>query len=359
MEQSRNEVTLIEEGRAGIICLNRPKALNALTLTMIRAIEPFYHRCARASHIYGVILEAEGKAFCAGGDIRGLYTWGMENKLDEAARFYAEEYQHNWTLECFRKPHVALINGVMMGGGIGLSIYGTHRVAGENLRFAMPETAIGFFPDIGGSWFLPRMPGMTGLYLGLTGNSIGPADAYYLGVVTQCIPSERFGEIKAAMIESDPIDLALDTRHENPGPSNLGKLRPIIDRVFSAPSLEHVFRALERETGEWQDWARETLATLYKRSPLSLAVTFEQLRRGRVCRTLKEALIMEYRVGVRMLREPDFYEGVRAVIIDKDQAPKWQARSIGEVDGSFVKSLFEPLPEGDLKLIDYFKVPGT
>ncbi len=216
MEQSENEVVLSEHGRAAFVRLNRPKALNAVTLGMIRALESSYHRWAKAPHIYGVVMEAEGKAFSAGGDIRTLHRWANESP-EEADRYYAEEYQHDWTLERFRKPHVALIDGVMMGGGIGISLYGTHRVAGENLRFAMPETGIGFFPDIGGSWFLPRMPGMIGLYLGLTGNIIGRADAYYLGVATHCVPAEKFEAVKAAMADGEPIDQVLDALHEHPG----------------------------------------------------------------------------------------------------------------------------------------------
>jgi enoyl-CoA hydratase len=357
MEQSQDEIILSERGRAGFVLLNRPKALNAVTLGMIRALETTYHRWAKMPDIYGIVMEAEGKAFSAGGDIRTLHRWALE-KPEEADRYYAEEYQHNWTLEQFRKPHVALINGVMMGGGIGISLYGTHRVAGENLRFAMPETGIGFFPDIGGSWFLPRMPGMTGLYLGLTGTIVSRADAFYLGVATHCMPAEKFEAVKAAMVEAEPIDQLLDGLHEHPGPSHLEALRPVIDRVFSQASVTEIFQALERENGEWRDWAQETLGVLAKRSPLSLKVTFEQLRRGKSYRTLKEALIVEYRLAARLVRLPDFHEGVRAVIIDKDQSPKWQPASLQEVDDAFVQSLFEPLPEGDLKLADYWIIPA-
>ncbi len=357
MDQPANEVICAEEGRAGLVRLNRPKALNAVTIVMIRDLEAFYHRAAKNPHVYGIVMEAEGKAFCAGGDIRVIRDWGA-NSPEDAERFFAEEYQHNWTLECFRKPHIALMNGVAMGGGIGISLYGTHRVAGENMAFGMPETAIGLFPDIGAGWFLPRMPGMTGMYLGLTGRIGDAADAYYSGVATHCIRAARFETLKAAMIEGDPIDPIADGLHEHPGESFLEKHREPIDRIFSADSLDGILRGLDRETGIWRDWARETLSTLAKRAPLALKLTFEQLTRGKGYKSLKEALIVEYRLATRMIRHPDFLEGVRAVIVDKDQAPKWRPPTLGEVSDERVQSLFQPLPGGDLKLMDYWTLPA-
>ncbi len=347
------DVFCAEEGRAGLIRLARPRALNALTRDMIKALEAFTHACARNPHIYGVVMEAEGKGFCAGGDIRAVRDWSL-NEPDTADKFYAEEYQHNWTLERFSKPHIALINGVVMGGGVGVSLYGTHRIAGEGISFAMPETGIGFIPDIGGSWFLPRMPGKTGLYLGLTGRVCGLADAYYIGVATHCIDASHFEAVKAAMIEADPIDPVLDDFHRHPGPSELEKLRAPVDRIFGAPTLDGVLEGLESEDGAWRDWARDTLAILSKRSPLSLKVTFEMLRRGAAYRTLKEALVVEYRLATRMIRRPDFIEGVRAIVIDKDQLPKWAPATLAEADDALVQSLLEPPPAGDLKLKDYW-----
>jgi len=356
MDEAPNELICAERDRAGLIRLNRPKALNALTLGMIRGLETFTHACARNPQIYGIVMEAEGKAFCAGGDIRAVSDWGQNNPK-EAERYYIEEYQHNWTLQCFRKPHVALINGLTMGGGVGICLYGTHRVAGEDISFAMPETGIGFVPDIGGSWFLPRMPGRVGLYLGLTGRVCRRADTYYLGFATHCIPAEKFESIKAAMIEGEPIDPVLDGLHEPPGESALQTLRGPIDRLFAAPSLDDILRGLEREEGEWRDWAQETLAILSRQSPLSLKVTFEAMKRGSGLKTLKEALIVEYRLATRMIRRHDFREGVRAVIVDKDQSPKWEPPSLAEVNDGLLQSLFEALPEGDLQLKDYWSPP--
>ncbi len=356
MEQAGNGIVIEIQGRAGLVRLDRPKALNAVTLEMIAALEAFYHRCAKDPHIYGVLMEAEGKAFSAGGDIRNIREL-IASDLPQADRYYAGEYQHNWSLECFKKPHVALMNGVAMGGGVGVSIYGTHRAAGEAMAFAMPETGIGFFPDIGGGWFLPRMPGAIGMFLGLTGHICNRADAYYAGAVTHCIPAAQFAAVKAAIIEGEPIDIVLDSLHEDPSESFLQKHREPIDRIFAAPSLEAILAGLEAEQGDWRSFAEDALAALAKKAPLPLKVAFEQLRRGKSYRSLKEALIVEYRLATRMIRRPDFSEGIRAAVIDKDRAPQWQPRSLGEVSDAFVQSLFEPLPGGDLTLKDYWMPP--
>ena len=358
MDQSGNDIITATEGRAGLVRLNRSKALNAVTAEWVAKLEPFYLRCAKDPHIYGIVMEAEGKAFSAGGDIRALRDWA-QNDSAEADRYYAAEYQHNWTLRCLRKPHAALMNGIAMGGGIGISLYGTHRAAGENMGFAMPETGIGLFPDIGGSWFLPRMPKEAGMYLGLTGRVCDRADAYYAGIATHCIPAAKFGEVKAAMIEGEPIDPILDALHENPGTSDLEQHAEPVARIFSASSLGDILGALGQEEGAWRGWAQDTLTVLAKKSPLALKVTFEQLRRGKTYKTLKEALIVEYRLATRMTRQPDFLEGVRAAVIDKDRSPKWQPASLAAVNDDFVQSLFNPLPAGDLELVDRWTLPAS
>jgi enoyl-CoA hydratase len=356
MTEAEDDILISIQGRAAIARLNRPKALNSVNVAIVSALEAVCHRSMKDPHIYGIVLEAEGKAFSAGGDIRTLHQW-MSSDLPRADRFYAEEYQHNWSLECFRKPHVALMNGITMGGGVGIGIFGTHRAAGEAMTFAMPETGIGFFPDIGGGWFLPRMPGAIGMYLGLTGRICNRADAYYAGAVTHCIPASAFEIVKAAMIEGEPIDPVLDDLHADPGESFLAIHREAIDRIFGASSVEDILKRLEAETGANRDWAQETLGILAKKSPLSLKVAFEQIRRGKGYRTLKEALIVEYRLATRFIRMSDFPEGIRAVIIDKDQAPKWQPVNLAAVSDEMVQSLFEPLPDGDLKLNDYWVPP--
>lgn len=346
------ELLVREQGRAGMLTLNRPRALNALTRAMIKAMEAQYLKWAAAARIYGVVLDAApGRAFCGGGDLRALMN---EDSDDFAAgrAFFRDEYQHNWTLECFTKPNVSLIDGIVMGGGLGISLYGTHRVAGANLLAATPETGIGLFPDIGAGYFLPRFPGETGLYLGLTGRSYGRADAFYLGLATHCIDASAFDTIRNAMIEGDPIDPVLDGLHRHPGEGEIAALRPSIDRIFAAESVEAILSRLDAETGRDADWARETAAIIRQRAPLSVKVTFRQLREGRAAASLKDELKTEFRLTSHLLTRPDLREGIRAALIDKDHAPKWRPASLAEVTDDMVEACFAPLGAEELELRD-------
>jgi len=341
-----------EEGRAGIITLNRPQALNALTRDMVRTLEAHYVKWASAPRIYGVILEAApGRAFCGGGDIRAVSD-GAKIDPQSVLGFFRDEYQLNWSLECFTKPNVALIDGICMGGGAGISIFGTHRVAGENLRFAMPETGIGFFPDIGGGFFLARLPGEMGVYMGLTGRTIGRADAYYLGIATHCIAAEDFGRIRNAMIESDPIDPVLDALHRDPGEAELAARQDAVDRIFSGPTVEAIMSRLDAETGAHADWARETAAIIRRNAPLSLKVTLRQIREAKALPRLKEALVTDFRLTSRFVASPDFHEGVRAALVDKDRSPKWRPQTLEEVTDAMVDACFAPLGGEELQLTD-------
>ncbi len=345
---SPEELIVREEGRAGLLTLNRPKTLNALTPGMMKTLEAQYLKWAAAPRIYGVVLDAApGRAFCGGGDIRALVA-GLDADFEASMQFFREEYQHNWTLERFTKPNVSLIDGIVMGGGVGISLYGTHRVAGENIAFAMPETGIGLFPDIGAGFFLPRFPGRTGLYLGLTGASVGRADAFYLGVATHCIDAAAFDKIRQAMIEGDPIDPVLDGLHSDPGAGELAALLPAIDRIFAAESVEAILAALDAETGPYAEWARTTAATMRQRAPLSQKVTFKQINDGRRRTTLKDELKIEFRLVHRMAERHDLREGVRAALIDRDRSPKWQPATLEEVTDEMVDACFAPL--GDLAL---------
>jgi enoyl-CoA hydratase len=348
------DVVFREEGRAAFIMLNRQQALNALTHDMISGMYKQYLRWAAAPRVYGVVLEAApGRAFCVGGDIRSLMEI-VSGDLDSALRFFRDEYQHNWTLECFIKPNVALIDGPVMGGGVGISIFGTHRVAGENFRFAMPETTIGFFPDVGGGWFMSRFPGETGLYLALTGRTVGRADGYYLGVASHCIPAADFDKIRHAMIESDPIDPFLDELHRHPGDSEIERLRPAIDRAFSGETVEDILSRLDAETGANAEWARETAAAIRRNAPLSLKVTLRQLRLARQNRSLKEALVTDFRLASRLVVAADFREGVRAAVIDKDKNPKWRPATLADVTDDMVEACFAPLGAAELALKDHW-----
>jgi enoyl-CoA hydratase len=347
-----DEMLVREEGRAGFLTLNRPGALNALTPGMLRTLETHYLKWASTARIYGIVLDAmPGRAFCCGGDIRALVD-GIGADFDAAMQFFRDEYQHYWTLERFTKPIVSLIDGIVMGGGVGISIYGTHRVAGENLLFAMPETGIGFFPDIGAGFFLPRFQGETGLYLALTGNSVRRADAYYLGFASHCIDASEFDTIRNAMIEGDPIDPLLDALHRNPGDSEIAKLQPVIDRIFSAESAEAILSRLDAEAGPHAEWARRTAATIRQRAPLSLKVAFRQIREGRSMPTLKDELVAEFRLVCRLAVRHDLSEGVRAALIDKDRSPKWRPAALEEVTDEMVDACFAPLGAGELQLDD-------
>jgi enoyl-CoA hydratase len=231
------------------------------------------------------------------------------------------------------------MNGLVFGGGIGISLYGTHKVAGENYSFAMPEAGIGFFPDVGATYFLPRMPGKIGLYLALTGNRIGRADAYALGLLTHCIDSREFDSIREAMCEADPIDPVLDGRHADPGPSPLLEMQERIDRHFSAESVEGIVASLQGVSGADAEWARETAAKIGKSSPLGLKITFHQMRNFQGI-SLKKALELEARIARCFLGGEEFYEGIRAFLIDKDAKPKWSPATLEEVSDEMVEAFF-------------------
>jgi enoyl-CoA hydratase len=298
------DVIFREEGRAAFITLNRGQALNALTREMVAAMNQCYLKWASAPRIYGVVLEsAPGRVFCVGGDVRALVQSAAAG-LDQALAFFRTEYQHDWTLQQFTKPNVALIDGAVMGGGVGISLYGTHRVAGENYRFAMPEVSIGFFPDVGAGYFLSRLPGEVGLYLALTGKTIGREDAFYLGLASHCVPAADFDKIRQAMIESDPIDPVLDALHQHPGDGPIAALRDAIDRIFAAETVEDILARLDAETGAHADWACESAAAIRRHAPLSIKVTLRQLRMGRSAPTLREALITEFRLAARFVVSP-------------------------------------------------------
>jgi enoyl-CoA hydratase len=336
------------QGAAGLLTLNRPHVLNALNTGMRASMAAALRKWASDPEIYAVVLAASGgKAFCAGGDVRELIDW-VERDLPRARQSVADEYRLVWQIDCFTKPIVALIDGLVMGSGAGISMFATHRVAGPGYQFAMPETALGFFPDVGATVFLGQLPGAVGTYLGLTGDRIGRADAYQLGIASHCIDPEHYPAIRQALAAADPVDPLLDSLHADPGQGPLAARRKAIDRCFDATDLPAILARLEAEGGEHRDWARAAREKLAKASPLSLAVTLRQLREGRSM-GLKDALEREHRMTVNLMRSPDFREGVRALLVDKDGAPRW-THSHETVSSADVEKAFAPLAEGDLKL---------
>jgi enoyl-CoA hydratase len=304
---------------------------------------------ARDPQVYAVVMQSTSpKAFSAGSDVREVTSWARED-LARARRAFADEYALNWQCECFSKPTIPLMNGMVMGGGVGITMFGTHRVAGEGYRFAMPETQIGLFPDIGICHVFSRLERHMGLYLGLTGRTIGRADAYALGLATHCIAARHFDAIKADIAEAWPVDPALDDRHEDPGPPELAPYASIIDECFSAPSVEEIVARLEAVGGSTQAWAQAVAADLRRRSPLSLKITHRHIRESGA-RDLRQTLQVDYRLACRLLEGHDFFEGVRAVLIDKDGAPRWQPARLEDVTQDMVDACFAPLEADELAL---------
>lgn len=306
------------EGLAGTILMNRPRALNALDAGMIAAI----HDALRGFHedpaVRLVLLEgAGGRAFCAGGDVRRMRELALAGDAAGIEAFFASEYAMNLAIAEFPKPWVSLIDGVCMGGGIGVSVHGSHRIVTEHALLAMPETAIALFPDVGTSFVLPRLPGALGLWLALTGARLTGAEAVEAGLATHCVPRAELPALRQALAAEGIGALGRFAVPVVPGA--IAALRPAIDRCFGQPSLPAIRAALE---AEGTDWARAQLATLAKMSPTSLAVTVELLRRGAGL-DLAACLRMELALTRRVTTHPDFAEGVRAVLVDKDNTPSW------------------------------------
>jgi enoyl-CoA hydratase len=336
-------------GAAGVITLNRPKALNALNMAMVEATAKALDTWENDPAITRIIIKgAGGKAFCAGGDIRTLHDMGKAGNLRDPMRFWRAEYTLNHRLKTYPKPVVALIDGIVMGGGVGMSIHGSHRVASGKLMFAMPEVGIGFFPDVGASWFLPRLPDQMGRYLALTGARIGQADALTLGLATDAVMSERMPEIEAALTADKPVDAVLATFRVDPGPAPLLAHRHVIREGFAPETLEEIANHLGQLALGGSEFAAATLDTLRTKSPTSMAVALEQMRRG-ASMSFEEVMRMELRVVSRIAEGHDFYEGVRAVIIDKDHNPAWRPASIEALDPAAVAAHFAPLAD-DLQL---------
>jgi enoyl-CoA hydratase len=340
------DVILRIEGRVGRITLARPQALNALTEPMCAAMLASLRAWADDPAVVSVVIEAEpGRAFCAGGDIRGLAEAGRRDA--RAARsFFATEYRLNAAIARFPKPYVALLDGYVMGGGAGLSVHGAYRVASENTVFAMPETAIGMFPDIGSNYFLPRLPGRIGIYLGLTGARIDASDMLYTGLATHFVPAARMASVAPRLAQGEALPsvlAALSGNARDLPPPSLAANRAAIDRAFAGESVEAVLEGLEREG----NWGAEMRALLALSSPTSLRLALRLLREGGAA-SLGAVQRLEYRAACRILESHDFYEGVRALLIDKDRTPRWRPGALSGVSGADIDAYLAPLAQGDL-----------
>ena len=327
---------------AARIRLNRPAALHALNLPMCEAMIAALLDWRGNDAVQAVIIDhAEGRGFCAGGDIRMLAESGAGDGI-EARRFFHTEYRLNHLLFTYPKPTVAFMDGITMGGGVGLALPCRYRVATENTRFAMPETGIGLFPDVGGGWYLARLPGRTGQFLALTGARLDGAECLALGLATHYLPGEALDEAKAR-IAADPSHIAaiLDDLATEPPPARILGNREQIDRLFASDRLEDILAALDVDGSDWAVKERATLAT---KSPQTMKVALRQLAEGAAMPDFAAEMVQEYAIGSRVVRMHDFLEGVRAVIIDKDNAPRWNPATAEEVSDAHIDAIFAPLP---------------
>lgn len=351
-----NDVLLDRVGNKGIITLNRPNALNALSLPMIHKIYPQLRKWEMDNSMRVVIIKGAGdKAFCAGGDVKAIAQQGVGNSF--GPEFFRAEYRLNNQIGSLSIPYIALLNGITMGGGVGLSVHGAFRVATEKSVFAMPETAIGFFPDVGGSHFLPRLPGKLGLFLALTGHRLEGRDLFKAGVATHFIASERLDALEADLMRMENPDMPsihrLLSKYQEQWEKDHYKeftLKPFIGRInsiFGGKTVEEIMNSLKRDSSEWAKQQYERLSGF---SPTSLKVTFRQIKEGSEL-SLADCLRMEFRMSHRFMQQHDFFEGVRAALIDKDKDPKWKPATLEEVSDAEVDEYFKPLSrEQELQL---------
>jgi enoyl-CoA hydratase len=338
-----SEILTRAEGRTGIISLNRPGAIHALNTAMCTAMTDALSGWMTDPAVEAVIIDhAEGRGFCAGGDIRMLATSGAADGA-EAREFFFIEYRLNHLLFVYPKPIIAFMNGITMGGGVGLSLPSRYRVATENTRFAMPETGIGLFPDVGGGWFLSRLPGRTGQFLALTGARLDGAECHALGLATHYLPSDVLDNAKAQIAEHpDRIDEILATLAVEPPAARILGNRERIDQLFASDCYEDILAAL---TEEGSEWSAKELATLAGKSPQTCKVALRQLKDGAQMPDFAAEMRQEYAIGARVVQMHDFIEGVRALIIEKDNAPRWNPETPEGVTDELIDSIFAPLPE--------------
>ena len=343
-----DEVLFRREGVAGVISLNRPKAIHALTLAMCEAMSAQLTAWASDDAVEVILIDhAEGRGFCSGGDINLLRHSALNDGGVEGRRFFFEEYRLNHQLFTYDKPIVAFMDGITMGGGVGISQPAKYRVATENTRYAMPETGIGLFPDVGGGWYLSRLDGRVGQFLALTGARFDGAECLWAGLSTHYLPSEALAEAKSRIAAGDEIGGVLAALSvKAPGPkvaANAGAIR----KHFAFDTLEQVLASLESDGGEW---AVKELASLRTKSPQACKVSLRQLEASLGLETFAQNMVMEYRLGGRVLVLPDFAEGVRAVIVDKDQNPQWNPATPEGVTEEMLDAIFAPLsPEEEWK----------
>ncbi|MBS0359393.1 MAG: enoyl-CoA hydratase/isomerase family protein [Proteobacteria bacterium] len=351
-----NEEILFEEtpgknGNIGFITLNRPKALNALTYEMILALTQQLLIWEKLPHIKAIVIQSNNeKAFCAGGDLRKVYEIGKAGNLS-ILEFFRDEYRLNHLIFHYSKPYISLLNGITMGGGAGISLHGSHPIATEKLMFAMPETGIGFFPDIGGSYFLSRCQGKLGTYFGLTGTRLNLEDAVYAGLISHHLPSDSLNAFLNTLVETslgdspkEKVSQIIQSFSKPLRESSFIQYRPLIDDCFSGKTIETIISNLEKHN---DSWCKKTIELLKTKSPTSLKITLQQIQQGTAFH-FDDCMKMEYRLASHFLRSQDFYEGIRAVLIDKDQKPHWQPNDLSAITETQVNQYFTSLGTKEL-----------
>lgn len=334
------EIAFLKEGRAGIVRLTRPEALNALSFDMVRALDKALHSWETDDDVLCVVVEGEGRAFCSGGDVVAAYKQGKAGQ--PAYDYFSSEYKLNSYIGRFPKPYIAILDGICMGGGAGISVHGSHRIVTENTLFAMPEGAIGFFPDVGAGDFLSRLSGNFGIYLALTGATCKWGDCLQTGLATHAVSHDNLEHLKASIIEQGNPRPALEKYAIEVNYETNAETRSLIAECFGTESLECCVKLLNEKAGEGNAFAKKTLEILLSRSPTSLMVIWRAMAQ---CRPLglNDCLKLENRIAHHMVENHDFYEGVRAVLIDKDNKPVWQPDSLAGVTDEIVDSYFQPV----------------
>jgi enoyl-CoA hydratase len=352
MAGSEPDLIARREGAAGVIRLNRPKAINAVTLQMLREIDKALDAFEADPAVAVILLEGAGKrGLCAGGDIRALYESAkLGGELGKI--LWREEYILNARIAKFPKPYVAFMDGIVMGGGVGLSAHGRHRVVTERTRLAMPEVGLGFFPDVGGTWLLSRSPGEVGTYFGLTGQTMNGPEAVYAGFADAVVPSGRLAELREALtkirlgVASDDVKTIIDSFETGERSGPVAAIQSNIDRWFAHDRMQDIVADLQRN-GLAQ--AQATLKTLNEKSPRGMVVTLKLLRSARASHSLEECLVREYRAALEVFKSDDFREGVRAAVIDKDRNPRWSPPEIEDVTPEMLAPYFAEIGADELK----------
>jgi enoyl-CoA hydratase len=352
MAGSEPDLIARREGAAGVIRLNRPKAINAVTLQMLREIDKALDAFEADPAVAVILLEGAGeRGLCAGGDIRALYESAkLGGELGKI--LWREEYMLNARIAKCPKPYVAFMDGIVMGGGVGLSAHGRHRVVTERTRLAMPEVGLGFFPDVGGTWLLSRSPGEVGTYFGLTGQTMNGPDAVYAGFADAVVPSGRLVELREALtkirlgVASDDVKTIIDNFETGERSGPVAAIQSHIDRWFAHDRMQDIVADLQRN-GSAQ--AQATLKTLNEKSPRGMVVTLKLLRSARASHSLEECLVREYRAALEVFKSDDFREGVRAAVIDKDRNPRWSPPEIEQVTPEVLAPYFAEIGADELK----------